>query len=267
MIFTPFAFMAATGPTPPTTLGLVAKYDEPGTYFTDTGNFGTWADSSGNGYTLTFNGAGVGSVNLDTLLGYDSLLVGGAVTAGTTSTISDWTSTNDVTHIEILRSNQSGNSTQSTFAIRGVDGVGSFFPVDWADRITTFRFGGGLWALSNQDYDTAKTQFVARRFESGYNNSGDSLVISYGDSFNTGLTHIGSGTGLTNNINPYPPYSGTTVYTIGTSAKIIVANRVPNPTGGNFPGRYMVNLFYNRILTDAEIENIYSYYQPTYNLV
>ena len=130
MIITPFAFMAEAGPVIPTS-GLVGWYDAD-----DYTSGATWVDRSGNGYDLTLSGTY--AKDASTIGGPSVLFSGGVNSRGyTTATIADWTSTTEVTHIEIIRPSAT-TIFQGSFAIEGTNGVSSF-QFDGAGRIYTWK--------------------------------------------------------------------------------------------------------------------------------
>ena len=250
MIFTPFAFMASTaaGPVVPTS-GLIGWYDA-ADYTSGT----TWVDRSGNGNDATLSG----TYSKDA-----STMGGGSVflnTAGATSnTVSDWSATTEITHIEIVRLTNLG-SFKGTWGldISGTGGEPSGFQLNGTGWIYTWVGGNTGYYLNGKTYQTSYNTFVARRLQSGFDNSG-TLNVSYGDSNATGITHYGAG-------NFTLGRGGSTVYsTTGTEAMAI--GQPGQLSAYRQSGYYAVNLYYNRLLSDSEIENVYNYYQSTYSLV
>jgi hypothetical protein len=250
-MFTPFAFVKSgvTGPPAPVvpTSGLVAWYDA-----SDYTSGATWTDRSSNGYDLTLNNTFSKVTSPITAVFFN----GGF---GNVSSVTDWSATTDITHIEILRPTVV-SSFIGTFAVQGTNGLGSF-QLDGTGRIYTWKNGDTGWYLTTQTYNTAKTAFIARRCSSGFNNTGDTLIVDYADSSAVSLTKYGSG-------NFALGRGGSTAYTIGGSASLGVGTI--DVTAGltyDMAGYYGVNLFYNRILTDQEITDIYDYYKSTYSLL
>ena len=118
--------------------------------------------------------------------------------------------------------------------------------------------------MTSQTYDTAKTAFVARRFTYGFNNT-SGLNVSYGDDSSVSLTHYGAGD-FTLGRGPYPATFNTN-YNLSADGRMVVGGFSPTATTYAAPGYYGVNLYYNRQLTDQEIQDIYDYYKSAYNLV
>lgn len=248
MIFTPFAFIqsAAVIPVIPTS-GLVAWYDA-----SDYTSGVTWTDRSGNGRNLTLNGF-YSKVTSPII----AIEFGGAY--GTVTGVTNWTSTTNVTHIEILRPNFV-TSFVGTFGIQGSPNSIGSFELNGVGRIYTWVNGQTGWYLSPRTYSTTKTAFVARRFSSGFNNTGNTLTVDYADSAGISLTKYGSGNFVLGRVQ----VNGTT-YTLGSSVRLNVG-AIENNLTYDFQAYYGVNLFYNRILTDQEVTDIYNYYKSTYSL-
>jgi hypothetical protein len=248
MLFTPFAFIktaSVAGPVIPTS-GLVAWYDA-----SDYTSGATWTDRSGNGYNLGLNNSFSKVTSPITAVFFN----GGY---GNIALVTNWASTTDITHIEILRPTVVSNFI-GTFVVQGTNAVGSF-QLDGTGRIYTWKNGATGWYLTTQFYNTAKTAFIARRFSSGYNNTGDSLVVNYADSAGVSLTKYGSS-------NFALGRSGVTTYTIGGSSSLGVGTiDVGAGLTYDMPGYYGVNLFYNRKLTDQEVTDVYNYYKSAYSL-
>lgn len=250
MLFTPFAFVKSSvvaGPVVPTS-GLVAWYDA-----SDYTSGATWTDRSGNGYNLTLVGTYAKNTSPIISVGF-----GGAY--GTVAGATNWTSTNDVTHIEILRPDAFVSSFIGTFGLQGSPNSIGSFEFNGTGRIYTWVNGQTGWYLTTQNYATTKTAFIARRFSNGFNNTGDSLIVDYADSAGVSLTKYGSGNFALGRVQ----VNGTT-YTIGSSVRINVG-AIENNLTYDQPGYYGANLFYNRILTDQEVTDIYNYYKSTYSL-
>jgi hypothetical protein len=247
MIFTPFAFVKSAVSVTPVipTSGLVMWLDA-----SDYTGGITWNERSGNNYGVTLNGTYAKVTSPIVAVEF-----GGGY--GTYSPVPSWTSTTEVTHIEILRP----TIVSSFFGGFGIQGspnsIGSF-AFDGVGRIYTWVNGNTGYYLTTQTYNTSKTAFVARRFSSGFNNSGDSLIVNYADSSGVSLTKYGSG-------NFTLGRGGVTTYTLGSSTRINVG-ALENNTTYDMPGYYGVNMFYNRILTDQEVTDIYNYYKSTYSL-
>ena len=264
MIFTPFAFMASKN-TPTDIPGLVFKFEANSTDYTQVGGLGTWDDSSGNGNDLTFLGAGTSATALDTTLGYDAVKVEGSVTRGVTNTVNNWSSTTEVTNIEIIRPIFSG-FLRSTFGLQGTNNVSSMPPTSQStNKIGVLRDSqpdtGAFWRL-NTSYNSSTTAFIARRIDTGFNNTSN-LNISYGDDISVPLTHYGPGS-FTRDTEMA---SGVSTYSLGTSTYFTLANIRDSASSARcWSGYYMASLTYNRILTEAEIEIIYNYYKSTYSL-
>ena len=252
-MFTPFAFVTS-GVTAPAgnipTGSLVAWYDA-----SDYSSGATWTDRSVNGYDLTLSSTYSKVTSPITAVFFN----GGY---GTKSGVADWTSTDDITHVEIIRPTVVTNFVGS-FVVQGTNQLGAF-EFDGTGRIYTWRNGGTGYYVNGTGYATAKTSFVARRVTSGFDNTtgtSQGLVVSVADSSTLPLTHYSGSSLVLGRVN-------TTTYTIGASATLgvgLIDTTVP--LSYDQPGYYGVNLFYNRILTDQEITDIYTYYKSTYSLI
>jgi len=236
---------------PPPASGLIGWYDA-----SDYTSGTTWIDKSVNGNDITLSG----TYSKDT-----STMGGGSVFlntgAGTSNTVSDWSATTEITHIEILRTATPLGSFKSTWGldIGGTGAEPSGFQLSGTGRIETWIGGNTGYYLTTQAYNTGYNQFVARRLQSGFDPATGTLKISYGDSNATGLTQYGSGDF---NLSR----GGSTTYTTTASDRMIIG-QAGQLTAYRQAGYYAVNLFYNRLLSDAEIQTIYDYYSSTYNLV
>ena len=247
MLFTPFAFIQSpTLPSIPTS-GLIAWYDA-----ADYTSGATWTDKSGNGYNLTLNNTFSKVTSPITAVFFN----GGY---GTRTTVAGWSATTAVTHIEIIRPTVVTNFVGS-FGIQGSPNSIGSFELDGTGRIYTWVNGQTGWYLSPRTYSTTKTAFVARRFSSGFNNTGNTLTVDYADSAGISLTKYGSGNFVLGRVQ----VNGTT-YTLGSSVRLNVG-AIENNLTYDQQGYYGVNLFYNRILTDQEVTDIYNYYKPLYSL-
>lgn len=231
--------------------GLVAWYDA-----ADYIGGATWADKSVNGNDLTLSG----TYSLDSsTLGGPSLLLNNAY--GVTSPITGYNSITDVTHVEIIRPTSLAqskitwqirrNSLNGAVNNRANTGTGLIFT-----NVEGYGVNVGGWSTFDA-YSTTNTQLVIRSFESGFNDSGDSLIEWFADSNSTTLTKYISGD------FSYTPPQANGVFDFGTSQMLTVDGTSSN----GLPGRFAVNMFYNRRLTDVEVQQIYDYYKSTYSLV
>ena len=246
-MFTPFAFVksaAVAAPVIPTS-GLIAWYDA-----NDYTSGATWTDKSGNGNNLTLNS----TYSKNTTYGPTIFFNGGW---GSKSGVSGWSATTDVTYIEIIRPTVATNFVAS-WSLTGTNQV-TGFQFGGTSLIYTWRGGDTGWYLNTPTYGTTKTTFVARRFSSGFNDTGDSLVVDYADTSAISLTKYGSG-------NFSLGRAGGTTYSLGGSVTIIVGAAETNLTY-DMPGYYGVVAIYNRILTDQEITDVYDAYKTTYSLL
>lgn len=254
MIFTPFAFMATTtaGPVVPTS-GLIGWYDA-----SNYTSGATWVDDSGNGNDITLSGTF--SKDTSTMGGGSVLLNTGR---GESNAVSDWSATTEITHIEILRVASPLGNFKSTWGLN-IGGTGvepSGFQLSGTGRIETWVGGNTGYYLNTglQTYNTGYNQFIARRLQSGFDPTAGTLKITYGDSNATGITQYGSGDFSLSR-------GGSTAYTT-TSADTMVIGQAAGLTAYRQAGYYAVSLFYNRLLNDAEIQNVYDYYKTTYSLI
>ena len=231
------------GPQIPTS-GLIAWYDA-----ADYTSGATWTDKSGNGNNLTLNNTYSKVTSPIT-----SVFLNGGF--GSKSGVSGWSSTTDVTYIEIIRPTVATNFVGS-WSLTGTNQV-TGFQFGGTSFIYTWRGGDTGWYLTPQTYGTTKTTFVSRRFSTGYNNTGDSLVVDYADSNAVSLTKYGSG-------NFALGRGGGTTYSLGGSVTIIVGAAETN-LAYDMPGYYGVVIIYNRKLTDQEVTDVYNYYKTAYSL-
>ena len=232
-------------PTPPTS-GLIAWFDAD-----DYTSGATWTDRSGNSNNLTLNNTYSKVTSPITAVYFNNGF-------GVKSGVSSWSATTDVTHIEIIRPTVVGSFIGS-FVLQGTNGV-SGFEFGGTGRIYVWKNADTGYFLNTQTYDTAKTAFVARRFTSGFDNTSN-LTVSYGDDSSVALTHYGAG-------NFTLGRAGSTTYTLGGTVSLGVGTiDVTSGLTYDMSGYYGVNLFYNRILTDQEVQDIYDYYKSTYSLV
>jgi len=242
--------VGSTLPSPPPSSGLIGWYDAD-----DYISGATWTDRSGNGNDLTL--AGTYSKDASTMGGPSVLLNTGVATS---TVVSDWSATTEITHIEIVRLLSLSNFKGSW----GLDIIGtsvepSGFQLGGTGHIETWVGGGTGYYLNPQAYNTTYNQFVARRLQSGFDPASGTLKITYGDSSATGLTQYGVGDFTLSRVN-------STVYS--TTGTVTMNFGQPGGLSGVYrqEGRYAVNLYYNRLLTDIEIQTIYDYYQTTYSL-
>ena len=240
----PGIYVPPSGPVVPTS-GLIAWFDAD-----DYTSGATWTDRSANGNNLTLTG----TYAKNTTYGPTILFNGGY---GSRGSVAGWASTTDVTYVEIIRVLATSNF-QASWAIQGTNQLTNF-QLGGAGDIYTWVGAKTGWILNTQDYSTTKTTFVARRVQSGFNNT-SGLNTSYGDDSSVPLTNYGAG-----NFTLARTPTDTT-YTLGASVTIRVATPENNITY-DMPGYYGASLFYNRILTDQEVQDIYDYYKSTYSLV
>jgi hypothetical protein len=250
-------------PPPPITLsGLIGWYDA-----ADYTSGATWVDKSVNGLNLTLSGTFSKTGSIVAGEG-PALLFNTAVGLSSTSTLITGSVGEEYTTIQIFRPTVVGNFKAIVSLINNTGGdqllsLGSF-QLDGTGRIYTWVNGQtGFWLDTGPVYDTAKTSFVARRAAYGFNDT-SGLTVSYGDDSSASLTHYGAGS-FTLGRGPYPA-SFNTNYDLGSAGRILIG--AANTAGGFAQeGFYAVNLFYDRALTDEEIQTIYNFYKPTYNLV
>lgn len=259
MIITPFAYMAeqAVGPTPPPSSGLIGWFDA-----SDYTSGATWVDRSANGLDLTLSGTY--ALDASTLGGPSINFSNGYGKSGTTSLIQGTTGT-EYTHIEIVRPSTLATA-DATFCI-SANNAG-----DDPNSISGYKLGNTAYigTLLTQTggrrsyltsgtklYTTTETFFVARRIAYDSPSLGTNPIYSVGTNLAT-LTHYTSAANYTG-VGAY------TQYNLGSAGAMVVAAGVSN---GNYqnPGRYAVNLFYNRFLSDTEVQTIYDYYSSTYSL-
>jgi len=252
MPFSPFAFMAeqAAGPVVPTS-GLIGWYDA-SDYVSGSG---TWSDISGQSNDLVLTG----TYSLDaSTMGGDSILLDPG--KGESFGVSDWTSTTDITYIEIIRPDSEGNFKGSwglDIGATSLDPGG--FQLDGINRIYTWVNTATGYYLNAQTYLTGSNNFVARRLSSGFD--GTTLKVSYGNSDAVSLTHYGSGSFTLGR-------GGATTYASSSNCAMNIGR--PGDLSEaiyGMTGNYAVGLYYNRILSDAEIEVVYNYYSSSYSLV
>jgi len=251
MIFTPFAFIQSPILSPIPTNGLVAWYDA-----RDYTSGATWIDRSGNGNNLTLNNTFSKVTSPITAVFFN----GGF---GSKTSVNSWASTTEITHIEIIRRTTTTTAVAS-WGLRGTNDLSGFqfsgtnLIYTWVGGQTGYFLPQISGIYTNIRYSTTWTTFITRRFSSGYNNTGDSLVVNYADSNGVPLTKFGSG-------NFTLGRAGSTIYTIGGSSTIVVG-AAENNLLYDMLGYYGVNIFYNRKLTDSEITQIYNLYKPLYSL-
>lgn len=243
------------------TSGLIGWYDA-ADYTSGT----TWVDRSSNGLNLTLSGTY--SLTGSIVAGEGpALLFNTAVGLSSATSLITGSVGEEYTLVQIFRPTVVGNFKGGISLINNTGGdqplsLGSF-SLDGTGRIYTWVNGQtGFW-LNSQTYSTSKTSFVARRAAYGFNNS-SGLTVSYGDDSSVPLTHYGAGN-FTLGRGPYPATYNTN-YNLGSAGSVLIGAL---RTDRNFAqeGYYAVNLFYDRALTDQEIQNIYDYYKADYNLV
>lgn len=237
------------GPQIPT-LGLIGWFDA-----NDYTSGGTWTDKSGNGLNLTLGG----TYSKNTTYGPTIFFNTGYGASATTALVSGTTGT-AYSHIEIMRPSAVANFVGSYCfsANAGGDDAGSVsgFQLTGTGNVYVAlnATGGKSVQDTSYNYATTKTSFIARRFS--YNDAASAVKFSVADSAGTTLTqHTGSAiAGFTN-----------MTYNLGAAGRIVVG---ASTGGGSYrmPGYYGVNLFYNRVLTDQEVTDIYNYYKSTYSL-
>jgi len=250
--------------------GLVAWYDA-ADYAT--GNY--WYDKSGNNLTLELKSppAHPGSfskvnVPIEALwFSKSEANVGGA--HGYSSGWESYFNSSDLTYIEIYQPypNFTLTTTDSTFAI------GFNNPVSSERLCSTNSIGvsvntpfvsdngyalGTACGVETYQYQYAETVFIARRVQSGFDNT-SGLSISYANDNGTSLVHLGPG-------NFYQQSTGGTTYTmVGGGGDFVLGSRQDNQNQ-DAPGYYAVSITFNRILSDAEIQTVYDYYKDRYSL-
>lgn len=251
MPFSPFAFIGGTD-LPIPAQGGVGWYDA-SNYVSGSD---TWVDISGQFNDLTLTG----SYSLDaSTMGGDSILLdpGAAESLG----VPDWATTTDLTYIEIIRPDSEGSGKGSWgLDIDPAEPLEpSGYQFDGTNRIYTWVNTETGFYLNAQTYLTGSNNFVARRLSSGFN--GTTLKVSYGNSDAVGLTHYGSGSFTLGRggSTTYPSSSQCTMW-IGRPGEL-------TEDLYGMTGNYAVGIFYNRLLSDAEIEAVYNYYSSSYSLV
>jgi len=251
MPFSPFAFIGGTN-LPIPSEGAVGWF-EASNY--ESGS-GTWPDISGQFNDLVFTGSY--SLDASTMGGASILLDPGA---GESLSVSDWANTTDITYIEIIRPDSEGSGKGSWGLDIGpaesLEPMGYQF--DGTNRIYTWVNTATGFYLNAQTYLTGSNNFVARRLSSGFN--GNTLQVSYGNSDAVSLTHYGSGSFTLGR-------GGATTYPSSSDCSMKIGR--PGDLGEavyGMTGNYAVGIYYNRILSDAEIEAVYNYYSSSYSLV
>jgi hypothetical protein len=240
--------------TPPPSSGLIGWFDA-ADYTSGT----TWTDKSVNGLDLTLSGTY--ALDASTLGGPSLNISNGFGKSATTSLISGQTGT-EYTHIEIVRPKTLATA-DATFAIsannagddpESISGYKLFGGATEIGYLIT-NTGGRSARLTGIGYNTTETWFVSRRLGYDSPSLGTNPIISVG-SENNALVHYSSG---------YASAGAYTDYDLGSAGVMVVAAGV---SSGNYKtdGYYAVNLFYNRFLSDAEIQIVYDYYKTTYNL-
>lgn len=246
-MFTPFAFIKSPSPIP--LEGLVAWYDAED-YVSGT----TWVDRSVNAYNLTIAGAGVPT----------KVTVGGPFVeftnnrAYTANSITQYSATNDITYIEIVRDLFGYDDTQiASFALNGSSYGVSSYMFDGTNSVYTYSTNGKGWYLNGKSYNYLYTDFVARRIVTGFSNTSPELKVSWADSF-ASLVHYGAGSFTSGG-------GGASTYDLQSPTQFVLG---ATGAGGAFPmaARYGVSILYNRLLSDSEIDQIYEYYKPIYAL-
>ena len=255
MIITPFAYMAeqVTGPVVPTS-GLIGWFDA-----SDYTSGATWVDRSSNGLDLTLTGTY--ALDASTLGGPSINFSNAWGNSPSTSLINGGTGT-EYTHIELFRPSTVANFDSSFSLSAGGTGDDcnslTGFQLSGTGRITVGRncTGGRQYYITSKQYNTSDTFFVARRFQHG-GTPGSGLLGEVGTT-STSLTQYGTG--------DWTAVAGITSvdYALGSAGKMAVGA----VNGGNYKmaGRYAANLFYDRFLTDQEVQDIYDYYSSTYSL-
>lgn len=237
------------------TLGLIGWFDA-----ADYTSGATWVDKSSNGLDLTLSGTY--ALDASTIGGPSLDFTGGYGKSPTTALISGQAGT-EYTHIEIVRPKVLATA-DGTFAISANN------PGDDPESISGYKLFGGATEigylitntggrsarLTGIGYNTTENWFVSRRI--GYDNPslGTNPRISVGSETNA-LTHYSSG---------YASAGAYTDYDLGSAGVMMVGAGV---SSGAYTtdGYYAVNVFYNRFLSDAEVDIIYDYYKTTYSLV
>jgi len=210
-----------------------------------------WTDKSGNGLNLTLSG----TYSKDTgaaMSGSSVYLQSAWGVTPETGLITGSTGT-EYTYIEIIKPSSLGTDAAS-FVIGG--------------QVSNYRFGAWMYAAwanglggvysGAQNYATTKTNFISRRISYGFTTTSN-IIMDIADSNTLSLTKY---TSFVNALGT-PPYNWAAI--TGTSRKFGLGNA--NLTGGfRIPGYYAVSILYNRILSDAEVTQIYDYYKTTYVL-
>ena len=237
-------------PPPPIPFSGLVAWFEADDYATGSA---VWVDKSGNNLNLTLSG----TYSKDTgaaMSGSSVFLSAGWGTTPETALITGSTGT-EYTYIEIVKPTVLG-ADKASFSIGGeisnywFGGNGRMYAA-WANNL------GGVY-LSTQNYATTKTTFAARRVSYGFTTTSN-MILNLADSDSLSLTKY---TSFTNALGA-PPYNWAAI--TGTSRKFGLGNA--NLSGGfRIPGYYAVSILYNRILTDAEVTQIYDYYKTTYVL-
>jgi len=236
--------------------GLIGWYDA-----ADYTSGATWVDRSSNGLDLTLSGTY--SLTGSIVAGEGpALLFNTAIGLSSATSLISGSVGEEYTMIQIFRPTVVGNFKGGISLINNTGGdqclsLGSF-SFDGTGRIYTWvNCNTGYW-LNSQTYSTSKTSFVARRAGYGFSSSG-SLNVSYGDDSSVPLTHYGSGSFTLGR-------AGITTYSLGSAGSVLIgALRTDRAFAQE--GYYAVNLFYDRPLTDQEIQNIYDYYKSAYGLI
>ena len=249
--------VGSTLPPPPPSSGLIGWFDA-----ADYTSGATWTDKSVNGLDLTLSGTY--ALDVSTLGGPSLNISNGFGVSSTTALISGTTGT-EYTHIEIVRPTTLATA-DATFAIAANNSG------DDPNSISGYKLGNSAYigylvtasggkriylGTGANLYTTTETFFVSRRVGYDTPGLGTNPIFSVGTNLAT-LTHYTSS-------GDYTAAGAYNEYNLGSAGVMVVAAGV---SSGNYkcPGYYAVNLFYDRFLSDAEVQQVYDYYKTTYSL-
>lgn len=236
------------------TSGLIGWFDA-----SDYTSGATWIDKSVNGLDLTLSGTY--ALDASTLGGPSINFSNAWGNSPSTSLINGGTGT-EYTHIEIFKPQVVANFDSSFSLSAGGTGDDcnslTGFQLSGTGRITVGRncTGGQQYYITSKQYNTSDTFFVSRRFQHG-GTPGSGLLGDVGTTASP-LTQYGTG--------DWTAVAGITSvdYALGSAGKMAVGA----VNGGNYKmaGYYAVNIFYDRFLSDVEVQQVYDYYKTTYSL-
>jgi Concanavalin A-like lectin/glucanases superfamily len=165
--------------------------------------------------------------------------------------------------------NSSGNTSSLTF-VSGYAATGAILPAAAYTKIAIFKVSGSYYNIisggvtsSDHAFWGAGTQYL----QSGHNGSWSTISSSVTtplDQWVFGAVSFNTSTGWRLYLNQNSVVTNSNTSTFSPTPAVVEIGAYQN--GTNLNGQVAATLIYNRVLTDAEVSQTYSYYQSRFSL-